>query len=246
MDKPQHQRILLVDDDPQIRSLLRDYLQQFGFECRTEADATGLRTAWADGTYDLVILDLMLPGEDGLSLCQWLRGQSRVPVLMLTARGEAVDRVVGLEMGADDYVVKPFEPRELVARMRSVLRRSEPAGLPTAPSADADLVGAEILRFAHWQLNRTTRELIGEDGVLVPLSNAEFRLLWVFIERPRRVLSRDLLLDTARGRAAEAFDRSIDLLVSRLRQKLGDDPKEPKLIRTIRGEGYLFDCKVAP
>lgn len=233
-------RILLVDDDPQIRSLLRDYLQQFSFDCIAVGDAEALRRELVGSTFDLVILDVMLPGEDGLSLCQWIRARSRVPVLMLTARGESVDRVVGLEMGADDYVVKPFEPRELVARIRSILRRSgEQLG-----AFEADTVAGEVVRFANWLVNRTTRELQSAEGLVVPLSNAEFRLLWTFIERPRRVLSREQLLDAARGRSVEAFDRSIDLLVSRLRQKLGDDPREPTMIRTIRGEGYLFDCKV--
>jgi two-component system OmpR family response regulator len=179
------------------------------------------------------VLDLMLPGEDGLSLCRWLRAESDIPILMLTARCEPTDRIIGLELGADDYMAKPFEPRELVARIQTILRRVR----------DDRTEQRANIRFDNWRLNSVLRQLIADNGLVVPLSNAEFRLLWVFIERPRRVLSREQLLDAARGRSIEAFDRSIDLLVSRLRQKLGDDPKAPQLIKTVRGEGYLFDAR---
>ncbi len=173
------------------------------------------------------------PGEDGLSLCRWLRSTSDIPILMLTARCEPTDRIIGLELGADDYMAKPFEPRELVARIQTVLRRVR----------DERSDQRSTIRFNTWRLNSVLRQLIAPDGLVVPLSNAEFRLLRVFIERPHRVLSREQLLDAARGRSIEAFDRSIDLLVSRLRQKLADDPKNPQLIKTVRGEGYLFDAR---
>ena len=237
---PTPTRILIVDDDPEIRQLLADYLTGFGFASEGVGDGDGMRAALAGSSFDLVILDLMLPGENGLALCRELRAAGEVPVIMLTARGEYSDRVVGLELGADDYVVKPFDPRELVARIHTVLRRTKAGGARPEASPREDI------RFAGWSLNRTTRQLTSPQHVVVPLSNAEFRLLWVFLESPQRVLSRDQLLDAARGKMAEAFDRSIDLLVSRLRQKLGDDPKAPTLIRTIRGEGYLFDARVTP
>ncbi|OHR99752.1 DNA-binding response regulator, partial [Pseudomonas sp. HMSC75E02] len=178
---------------------------------------------------------LMLPGEDGLSLCRYLRSESDIPILMLTARCEPADRIIGLELGADDYMAKPFEPRELVARIQTILRRVRGDEGRNEPRAQ--------VRFDQWRLDSVLRQLHSPDGLVVPLSNAEFRLLWVFLERPRRVLNRELLLDAARGRAIEAFDRSIDLLVSRLRQKLGDDPRSPRLIKTVRGEGYLFDVR---
>ncbi|WP_178117910.1 response regulator [Pseudomonas sp. R5(2019)] len=224
---------MIVDDDVPIRELLIDYLARFDIFAAGVSDGTGMRQALSEDSYDLVVLDLMLPGEDGLSLCRWLRSESSIPILMLTARCEPTDRIIGLELGADDYMAKPFEPRELVARIQSILRRvrddrSEQRG---------------NVRFDQWRLNSVLRQLTSADGLVVPLSNAEFRLLWVFLERPRRVLSREQFLDAARGRSIEAFDRSIDLLVSRLRQKLGDDPKSPNLIKTIRGEGYLFDAR---
>ncbi len=226
-------RALIVDDDVPIRELLVDYLARFGILGVGASDGEAMRQALSQSTYDVVVLDLMLPGEDGLALCRQLRAESDIPILMLTARCEPTDRIIGLELGADDYMAKPFEPRELVARIQTVLRRvrderTEPRG---------------NLRFDNWRLNSVLRQLTSPSGLVVPLSNAEFRLLWVFLERPRRVLSREQLLDAARGRSIEAFDRSIDLLVSRLRQKLGDDPKAPHLIKTVRGEGYLFDAR---
>jgi two-component system OmpR family response regulator len=233
-------RVLLVDDDSEICVLLGDYLRGYGIDTTAVADGAAMRQAFAPGRFELVILDLMLPGEDGIALCRALRAQCDVPIIMLTARGEAADRVLGLEIGADDYVVKPFDPRELVARIRSLLRRSAGGNGP----ADVDDAGGDEIGFESWRVNRVTRQLTDPNGLLIPLSNAEFRLLWVFLEHPRRLLTRDQLLDAARGRAAEAFDRSIDLLVSRLRQKLNDDPKAPTLLKTVRGEGYLFDAKV--
>lgn len=233
-------RALIVDDDTQIRELLSAYLISFGIQGDGVADGDAMRRALSAQHYDIIILDLMLPGDDGLALCRELRGNSAIPIIMLTARGETADRVVGLELGADDYLVKPFDPRELVARINTVLRRVQNGSNGEQPVLDT---GDEVF-FTGWKLNRSTRQLTTPDKIIVPLSNAEFRLLWVFIERPRRVLNRDQLLDAARGKASEAFDRSIDLLVSRLRQKLGDDPKSPRLLKTVRGEGYLFDAQV--
>lgn len=229
--------VLLVDDDVQIRQLLRDYLSEFSMNVIAVADGKAMAEALEKGSFDLVILDLMLPGEDGLSLCRSLRAKSDIPILMLTARGEAMDRVVGLEVGADDYVVKPFEPRELVARIQTILRR-------TRGAREGNREPGDVSTFMGWRLNYVLHQLISPEELVIPLSNAEFRLLKVFVEHPNRVLTRDFLLDQARGRNMDLFDRSIDLLVSRLRQKLGDDPRTPGLIKTVRGEGYLFDAKV--
>jgi len=231
-------RALIVDDDQEICTLLCTYLADFGIEARGVHDGAAMRRALAEQTPDVIILDLMLPGEDGLALCRHLRATGNIPVIMLTARGEPADRVVGLELGADDYVVKPFDPRELVARIHTVLRRAR--GDRTAPAGGE----SERISFEGWTLDVNTRELTTPRKMVVPLSNAEFRLLWTFIERPRRVLNRDQLMDAARGQTSNAYDRSIDLLVSRLRQKLDDDPRDPKLLKTIRGEGYLFDARI--
>ena len=230
---PRLDKIVIVDDDARIRDLLRRFLSQEGFDVLLAEDGRALDRILLRETIDLMVLDLMLPGEDGLSLCRWLRAESDIPILMLPARCEPTDRIIGLELGADDYMAKPFEPRELVARIQTILRRVR----------DDRTEQRTNIRFDNWRLNSVLRQLVADDGLVVPLSNAEFRLLWVFIERPRRVLSREQLLDAARGRSIEAFDRSIDLLVSRLRQKLGDDPKAPQLIKTVRGEGYLFDAR---
>ena len=228
--------ILIVDDDAQIRQLLRDYLSGFGMSVVAVADGKAMADALEKETFDLVILDLMLPGEDGLSLCRGLRAKSGIPILMLTARGEAMDRVVGLEVGADDYIVKPFEPRELVARIQAILRRSRGERENLKEQKEASFMG--------WRLNFILRQLVSPEELVIPLSNAEFRLLTVFVEHPNRVLTREFLLDEARGRDMDIFDRSIDILVSRVRQKLNDDPRTPSLIKTVRGEGYLFDTKV--
>jgi two-component system OmpR family response regulator len=228
--------ILMVDDDAQIRQLLGDYLSGFGMSVVAVADGKAMTEALEKSDFDLVILDLMLPGEDGLSLCRKLRAESDIPVLMLTARGEAMDRVVGLELGADDYIVKPFEPRELVARIQSILRRTRGNRETRNGRNEAEFMG--------WRLNYLMRHLVSPKDLVIPLSNAEFRLLSVFIEHPNRILSREFLLDSARGRDMDLFDRSIDILVSRVRQKLNDDSRTPNLIKTVRGEGYLFDAKV--
>jgi two-component system OmpR family response regulator len=202
-----------------------------------------MREALAGHAIDLIVLDLMLPGEDGLALCRWVRARSNVPVIMLTARGEEIDRIVGLEMGADDYLPKPFNPRELVARIKAVLRRADrPSG--GFASGGAPRNPREILTFAGWRLDVGARRLTAPDGVLVPLSAGEFDLLAAFTSHPQRVLSRDYLLDLAKGRAAQPFDRSIDVQVSRLRRKIEEDPSNPQLITTVRGGGYMFSAPV--
>lgn len=229
-------RCIVVDDDPDVRQDLAIYLRGFGLETTALADGQALRRHLGRQAADIVVLDLMLPGEDGLSLLRWMQAEHpALPVLMLTARGDATSRVVGLELGADDYIAKPFEPRELVARLQAVLRRAA-KGRQSEPG--------RVVRFDGWQLDRVLRELHSADEVVLPLSAAEFRLLAVFVERPGRVLSRERLLELTRAPGLDVSDRSIDLAVSRLRAKLGDDGREPRLIRTVRGEGYLFDARV--
>jgi len=236
-DNQEH--LLVVDDDREIRSLLTEYLEQPGYRVTAVADGRAMRRAIDSSRVDLVILDLMLPGEDGLSLCRELRSHSRVPILMLTARGDETDRIVGLEMGADDYLSKPFNPRELLARIRSILRRAQslPPNLEPEP--------ASHFHFANWTLDVAARELVAADGLVVPLSGAEYRMLRVFLEHPQRVLSRDQLLELAQGRETVLFDRSIDVLVGRLRRRLDDDAKEPHLIKTVRGQGYVLAAVVS-
>lgn len=232
--------VLIVDDNREIRELVGRVLSLEGFRVSTAADGKAMRKVLTDSRIDLILLDLMLPGEDGLSLCRTVRAESSIPIIMLTAKGEEVDRVIGLEMGADDYLPKPFGSRELVARIRAVLRRSrmEPSRAEQGPRP-------KQYRFDRWLLQAESRELVGEDGVMVPLSTGEFELLLALVERPQRVLSRDQLLDLTRGRAATAFDRSIDTQVSRLRKKLERDQAEPQLIKTIWGGGYLFTPAVS-
>jgi two-component system OmpR family response regulator len=233
-------RCLVVDDDAEIRASLQDYLQRFGMEVAVAADGAAMRRTMAPNRFDLVVLDLMLPDEDGLSLCRWIQAQhAGTSVIMLTAQGDPISRVLGLEMGADDYVGKPFEPRELVARIHAVRRRLDKG------EAATDVAGLREVRFEGWRFDRVLRQLVSPEEVVVALSNAEFRLLSAFVERPGRVLSRDQLIDLTRAPGVEVNDRSIDLGVSRLRQKLGDSPREPRLIRTLRGAGYLFDVKVS-
>jgi len=227
-------RCLLIDDDADIRALLSDYLHGFGMQVEALADGASLRRALVHGRPDVLLLDLMLPDENGLSLCQWVKQtQPALPVIMLTAQGDPSSRVVGLELGADDYLPKPFEPRELVARIKAVLRRGSPAAAgPAAPQ----------VRFGGWTFDRLRRELRSPDAVVMPLSAAEFRLLSAFVNHPRRVLSRERLVALTRASGPETSERSIDLAVSRLRGKL--DPTLP--IRTVRGEGYLFDVEIEP
>jgi len=238
MDANAH--ILIVDDDTEIRELLSTYLRREGYRTTAVPDGRGMREAIDGRRIDLVILDLMLPGEDGLTLCRNLRASSQLPVIMLTARGEETDRIVGLEMGADDYLPKPFSPRELLARIKAVLRRTH--ALPQKET----LAAQAQLSFAGWTLNGSTRQLLSADGVVVPLSGGEYRLLQVFLSHPNRVLSRDQLLDLTQGREAIPFDRSIDVQVGRLRKRLGDDGQSPSLIKTVRGEGYVLAATVTP
>jgi len=228
--------ILVVDDDREIRDLVTRYLNAHGLRVRGAANGREMRQALADWSIDLIVLDIMLPGEDGLSLCRRLRADSKIPIIMLTAMGEETDRIIGLEMGADDYVAKPFNPRELLARIKAVLRRAE--GGPAGGSDDAGRPG--VLGFAGWRLDLDRRELVSPQGVLVPLSAGEYDLLAAFVTHPQRVLSRDQLLDLARGREAQPFDRAIDVQVSRLRRKIEADPGNPVLIKTVRSGGYMF------
>ncbi len=234
--------ILIVDDDREIRDLLSRYLAKNGYRATTAADGREMRKAVSERAIDLIILDLMLPGEDGLTLCRNLRAESGVPVIMLTAKGDEVDRIVGLEMGADDYLAKPFSPRELVARIKAVLRRAGAGagGLAGGRRGESEAV----LSFSGWRLDLERRELTSPDDVLVPLSGGEFGLLAALASHPGRVLSRDQLLDLARGRDALPFDRSIDVQVSRLRRKIEANPREPVLIKTVRGGGYMFASEV--
>jgi two-component system OmpR family response regulator len=231
--------VLIVDDHREIRDLLSRALGKEGFRISTAADGKAMRKVLADAHIDLIVLDLMLPGEDGLSLCRSLRADGDIPIIMLTAKGDEVDRVIGLEMGADDYLAKPFGSRELIARIRAVLRRNRARD----PVADQDK--PKRYRFEQWAFDVDRRELLGDDGVAVPLSTGEFDLLLALVEHPQRTLSRDQLLDLARHRAANTFDRSMDTQVSRLRKKIERDPADPKLIKTVWGGGYIFTPDVS-
>lgn len=228
--------LLLVDDETSLREPLAEYLVRQGFTVSEAEDAAKARSLLRDEMPDLVLLDIMMPGEDGLSLCRHLVEARNLPVIFLTARGEATDRIVGLEIGADDYVVKPFEPRELVARIRSVLRRASKGG--GNPETD------DLYVFDGWQLDPLKRRLSDPEGTVVPISSAEFRLLVAFLERPRQVLDRDQLLDIVQGREAHLFDRAVDNQVSRLRRKIEADSRDAKLIQTVWGGGYRFACDV--
>ncbi|MCS6767036.1 MAG: response regulator transcription factor [Candidatus Protistobacter heckmanni] len=232
-------RARLVDDDAQIRELLGNFLQGYQILMDGAKNGQEMRAALRERRYDVIMLDLMMPGENGLHLCQELRQSDDTPVIMLTALGEPTERIVGLEAGADDYVVKPFDPRELVARIQAVLRRARPGAVAN------DARSARELSFSGWTLNRMSRQVTSPEGLIVALSNAEYRLLSTFIDRPEQILTREYLVEKCRNRDFAEFDRSIDMLISRLRQKLEADPKGPRLIRTIRGEGYIFDSKVS-
>ncbi|WP_084268093.1 response regulator [Azohydromonas lata] len=239
-------RCLLVDDDLDIRLAVQAYLERYGLRLRTAEDGAAMRRALGEERFDLLLLDVMLPGEDGLELCREVVQSTALPVIMLTAQGDPVSRVLGLELGADDYISKPFEPRELIARIHAVLRRSrraQGAGAGAGVPAAADAAGP--LRFEGWCFDRLRRELVSAGGVTVSLSAAEFRLLSAFVAHAGRVLARERLVELAGAPGVEVNERSIDLGVSRLRQKLGDSPREPALIRTVRGEGYLFDAQVS-
>jgi two-component system OmpR family response regulator len=230
--------ILVVEDDRETRTLFAKYLRTNACNVATAADGREMVRAMTDHRVDLLILDVMLPGEDGLSLCRKVRAESQVPIIMLTARGEDVDRIVGLEMGADDYMPKPFNPRELLARNNAVLRRQQAARNATA------VEGAAALTFQGWHIDLRLRELRNPEGARVAMTSAEFDLLRTFCERPGRVLSRDSLLDLTQGRNAGSFERSIDVLVSRIRRKIEPDPQEATLIKTVRSGGYVFTPRV--
>jgi len=228
-------RILVVDDDLRLRDMLTRYLGEQGFEVRAAGDAPAMDKQLARERYDLIVLDLMMPGEDGLSICRRLRAQNAPPaIIMLTAKGDDVDRIVGLEMGADDYLPKPFNPRELVARINAVLRRQAAAGPPGSPGADGD-----THKFGEFELNLGNRSLVRR-GKDVPLTTGEFSVLKVLAQNPKTPLSRDKLMELARGREYEVFDRSIDVQISRLRKLVEDDPAHPRFIQTVWGFGYVF------
>jgi len=231
------QSILMVDDDPGIRDVVSDFLGRHGYQVETAADGSQMEQILSRGHTDLIVLDVMLPGEDGLAICRRLTGSEGPPVIMLSAMGEETDRIIGLELGADDYLAKPCNPRELLARIRAVLRRRT-----ERPGADGP-IGATC-EFSGWRLDLVRRELRSPQGVVVNLSSGEFSMLRAFVERPQRVLTRDRLLDLARGPDTEAYDRAIDVQISRLRKKLDDGTGAPELIRTVRNEGYMFTAKV--
>lgn len=232
MESPDH--VLIVDDDTEIRQLLGSYLSKNGMRATVVADGKGMWQALEAARVDLIVLDLMLPGDDGLTLCRKLRVKSDIPVIMLTARGDETDRIVGLEMGADDYLPKPFSARELLARIKVILRRAR--SLPENLRPDE----ARLIGFAGWTLDTAQRHLVSADGLVLALSGAEYRLLRIFLSHPNRVLNRDQLVDLTQGKEADPLDRSIDVQVSRLRHRLGDDPRDPRLIKTVRGEGYVL------
>jgi two-component system, OmpR family, phosphate regulon response regulator OmpR len=238
---PPRHRVLVVDDDLRLRDLLKRYLTEQGFAADTVPDGQALDRAFSRSRYDLVVLDVMLPNEDGFAICRRIRAgtnsdtsTANIPIIMLTAKGDDVDRILGLEMGADDYLAKPFNPRELVARINAVLRRQAPLPTPGAPSASD-----EVVQFGPFRLNLGTRELV-KDSVSVPMTTGEFGLLKVLAEHQRVPLSRDKLTELARGREHDTFDRAIDVQVSRLRKLLGEDPANPRFIQTVWGRGYVF------
>jgi two-component system OmpR family response regulator len=229
--------ILIVDDDAEIRELLFEYFDQQGFQTSMAKDGKEMWSILDNNRVDLIVLDLMLPGDDGLVLCRNLRSRSQIPVIMLTARGEETERIIGLEMGADDYLAKPFNPRELLARIKSILRRSR------SLSASISNQACRYYCFSEWKLDTVARHLISPDDVVIALSGGEYQLLHVFLTHPNRVLSRDQILDFSHGRELQPFDRSIDVMVSRLRRHL-QDTGNPKFIKTIRNEGYTFAASV--
>lgn len=231
--------VVVVDDHNDIRDLVRQYLEQQGFKVSVAENGAALRRILDRQSVDMIVLDIMMPGEDGIALCKQIRTSTQTPVIFLTAMAEDTDRIVGLEIGADDYLVKPFNPRELLARIRAVLRRA------ANPSSARVSLDRRIVRIGHWRVDLGRQEISGEDGVGIPLSTAEFRLLKVFIERPGLILSREQLLDLTVGRTADIFDRSIDNQVSRLRKKIEENPKNPSIIKTHWGGGYSLCAEVA-
>jgi two-component system OmpR family response regulator len=227
--------ILVVDDDQDIRQLLSDYLQRHGFRTLTAADGNEMDQQMAQETPDLLIVDVMLPGDDGFTLCRRVRRRTQLPIIMLTASAEDTDRIVGLELGADDYMAKPFNPRELLARVKAVLRRTQ-----SAPASER----ARYFNFGPWRLDRTARELIDQHGERHDLTGADYALLSIFLQHPQQILTRDELYDLSRGREATPLDRAIDVHICRLRHRLGDDARSPQLIKTIRGSGYILAVPV--
>jgi len=239
--------VLVVDDEPRIRTMLRRYLVEEGFKVSDAADGSAMRAALEGESIHCVLLDLMMPGEDGISLARYIRQRSDIPIIMLTGKGDLIDRVVGLEAGADDYITKPFELREVLARIRTVMRRAAPRPAPaTPPSAAAGSHEAEILVFQGWRLDLVRRELARPTGENVPLTAGEFDLLCAFAQHPNRVLSRNQLIELVKGRGWAAYDRAIDTQVGRLRKKLESDPANPALVKTVRGGGYIFASAVKP
>lgn len=236
MTAPPH--ILVVDDHREIRDSVVRYLEKNGMRATAARDAVDMDAKLANGQFELIVLDVMMPGEDGLSVCRRLSAKGGLPILMLTALGEETDRIVGLEIGADDYLAKPFNPRELIARIKAILRRA------SRPEPHAGTLSGRRVGFAHWILDTDSRALTREDGELVELTGAEFKLLTVLLERPRILLNRDQLLDLTAGRSASAFDRTIDNQISRLRRKIERDPSRPRLITTVRGGGYCLATDV--
>lgn len=230
-------RLLIVDDDPDLRDLLSEYLSSQGMTVAAVGDGEAMNRILAEQPFDILILDLMLPGTDGLTLCRDLRSRSSMPILMLTARGDELDRIIGLEMGADDYLPKPFNPRELLARVRSILRRVEER---------RNNSNLRALKFADWRLELGAQHLVDGEGVVTPLSGGEFKLMQALAENPQRVMSRDQLMEAMNGKEAGPFDRTVDVMIGRLRKRLGDDAREPLLIKTIRSGGYMLACEVVP
>lgn len=227
--------LLVVDDDREICDLIRHFFERHGYRVSVAHDESQMQAQLRRSNFDLVVLDVMLPGRNGLELCRDIRTKSQVPIIMVTAVGETTDRIVGLEMGADDYLAKPFEPRELLARVRAVIRRFDAAG-----EAERQTRPTQVHKFSGWTIDLAQRRLWSDDNVVVTLTTAEFDLLTVFVTHPRRTLSRDQLLDLTQGREAQAFDRSIDILVSRLRRKLTQSAENANFIVTVRGGGYMF------
>jgi two-component system, OmpR family, response regulator len=236
MERTDH--ILIVDDDAEIRNLLGRYLEKNGLRTTAVGDGRAMWQALDRGAFDLLVLDVMLPGDDGLTLCRTLRARSDIPIIMLTARGEETDRIVGLEMGADDYLAKPFSARELLARIKVILRRARSLPRNLQPEEQ------RTIRFGDWSLDTVHRHLISPSGIVTPIGGAEYRLLRIFLVHPNRVLSRDQLVELTQGRAADALDRSIDVQVSRLRRRLEDATGDHAMIRTVRGEGYVLSVPV--
>ncbi len=247
MSLPPTPHLLIVDDHKEIRDLLSRFLVQHNYQISVAGNGDEMNQRMNEESIDLVILDVMMPGKDGLTLCRELRVHSNVPVIMLTAMGEEVDKIIGLEMGADDYLAKPFNPRELLARIKAVFRRfyAIPAGITDQNIESPESQDNSVYRFDRWRFNVDLRELMDEQSVSVSLTSAEFSLLKIFVEHPRRVLSREQLLDLAKGRESDVYDRSIDTIISRLRKKLEIDHKHPELIKTIWGGGYQLVSEVS-